>query len=286
MLLAARAGDEPAIEAFLARHAETSMFLRSSLAVLGLFDRDSPRGTAFYVTLDKDRINGVLGLSNAGFVMTQLPEASAEDWSAFAKVVAGRTISAIAAEAAQAECVKEVLGLRGAAFGLDSPQPLYRLDLDDLAIPVGTGSLRAPTPADRDLLYRWTRAYSAELGMSSPQTLDNDARGRTDRAIASGDARILEVGGMPVAMTAINARVADMVQIGGVFTPPELRGRGHARRAVALHMHEVRQGGGKTAILFASGQAACRAYEAIGFRRIGVYTLAILMDPVTLAGAA
>ncbi|TYB82048.1 GNAT family N-acetyltransferase [Maritimibacter fusiformis] len=285
MLRAARAGDEPAIEAFLAAQAETSMFLRANLEHLGLFDRVSPTGTAFHVLETANGISGVFGLSNAGFVLCQAPHATDDDWSGLVRALAGRAVSGIAGEAAQVERAKDVLGLRRAAYSLDDPEPLYRLDLATLTVPEGPGKLRKPDTTDRDLLFRWTRAYSAELHMSSARMLDEEAHGRTDRAIASGDARLLIIDGTPVAMTALNARAADMVQIGGVFTPPDLRGRGHARRAVALHLHEVRQGGVRTAILFASGPAACRAYEAIGFERIGRYTLAILTSPVTLGRA-
>ena len=83
-------------------------------------------------------------------------------------------------------------------------------------------------------------------------------------------------------MTALNARLPDMVQIGGVYTPPEQRGRGHARTAVALHLAALRAAGVDTAILFASGPAACRAYEAIGFERIGTYALSFLSAPVVI----
>jgi len=122
--------------------------------------------------------------------------------------------------------------------------------------------------------------------MSSPERLHEEARGRAERALATGDVRLLELDGAPVAMTAINARLPDMVQIGGVYTPEELRGRGYARLAVALHMAEERAKAVRTAILFASGPAACRAYEAIGFERIGTYSLAILREPVRLGAAS
>nr|WP_255743953.1 GNAT family N-acetyltransferase [Aliiroseovarius sediminis] len=121
--------------------------------------------------------------------------------------------------------------------------------------------------------------------MSSPERLDEEAQGRTDRALETGDVRIMEVNGQPVAMTAINARLPDMIQIGGVYTPPTLRGKGYARRVVALHLAEEREQGVTNAILFASGPAACRAYEAIGFRHIGSYALAILKEPVILGVA-
>ena len=41
--------------------------------------------------------------------------------------------------------------------------------------------------------------------------------------------------------------------------------------------------GVREAILFASGEAACRAYAAIGFQRIGVYTLVILRTALKVA---
>ena len=50
-------------------------------------------------------------------------------------------------------------------------------------------------------------------------------------------------------------------------------------------MAEVRAEGVATAILFASGPAACRAYEAIGFQRIGTYMLSILEEPAMIKAA-
>ncbi len=281
MLRAARPGDEPAIEAFLAGHAETSMFLRSTLARHGLCDHCSPHGTAFWLAGTQD-LTAVFGLSNAGYVQIQAPDAPPELHAAFATKVAGRIVKGFTGVPDQVDAAKHALGIAAATFALDDPEPLYRLRLADLRLPPGPGEIRAPAEADRELIFAWTRAYSAELHMSPPDQLDDEARGRTESALTGGEVRLLEIDGTPVAMTAFNARLPDMVQIGGVFTPPPLRGRRHARRAVALHLAEARAEGADTAILFASGPAACRAYEAIGFTRIGAYTLAILKDPVTV----
>jgi len=285
MLRAAHPGDEPQIEAFLARHAETSMFLRSNLQRLGLSDNTSPHGTAFWLA-GADDITAVFGISNAGYVLVQAPGAPPELFAAFAARIAGRTVQGFSGVSDQVEAAKHALGIAAAPFALDNPEPLYRLSLADLRLPAGPGEIRPPDEGDRDLIYRWTRAYSAELNMSSPDRLDEEAESRTERALTGGDVRLLHIDGTPVGMTAINARLPDMVQIGGVYTPPDLRGRGHARRAVALHMAEIRGEGGKTAILFASGPAACRAYEAIVFERVGEYSLAILTDPVSVGASA
>jgi predicted GNAT family acetyltransferase len=58
----------------------------------------------------------------------------------------------------------------------------------------------------------------------------------------------------------------DVVQVGGVYTPPALRGKGHARLALALHLAEARGKGVGRAILYAFSEPAARAYRAIGFQ--------------------
>ena len=42
-------------------------------------------------------------------------------------------------------------------------------------------------------------------------------------------------GGAPVSLSAINASLPDIVQLGGIYTPPDLRGRGYAKAAVAAN---------------------------------------------------
>ena len=71
-----------------------------------------------------------------------------------------------------------------------------------------------------------------------------------------------------------------------VFTPQAVRGQGYARRAVALHLDRARASGVKRAILFASGPSASRAYEAIGFERIGNFTLLFFAEPHVVKAAA
>ena len=88
---------------------------------------------------------------------------------------------------------------------------------------------------------------------------------------------MLELAGTIVATTAFNAHIPGMAQVGGVYTPPALRGRGYARCAVAGSLLDARlDGSAERAILFTPNPAAARAYEAIGFRRSGDYALVML----------
>lgn len=271
--------DIPAIEAFLSGHAATTMFLRSNLARYGLGNRTHTHGTTYFIEGD-EAVTGVFGISNAGFVMGQ-----GNDWAGFAQAIAGRDVIGVNGAKDQVEAAREVIRFDGAEFALDRDEPHYRLALSDLKDEaLGPETLRTLDEADMPILTKWNAEYTIQtIGGQPGAENDAEARNRSRRMIDEGYGRVLMDGDTPVAMTAFNAELPDMVQIGGVYTPPEFRGRGYARTAVGRHLVEVRGKGVREAILFASGEAACRAYEAIGFERIGVYTLVFLRTPVKVA---
>jgi hypothetical protein len=102
---------------------------------------------------------------------------------------------------------------------------------------------------------------------------------RISREMAENHREILMDGDTPVAATAFNAALPQNVQIGAVYTPPALRDKGHARRAVALHLAQAHTTGVRRATLFASAQNALAAYTAVGFKQIGDWVLAIFKTP-------
>ncbi len=61
---------------------------------------------------------------------------------------------------------------------------------------------------------------------------------------------VLEEAGRLVSMTGFNAALPDVVQVGGVFTPVERRGRGHGCAVVAGSLLDARAGGVVEGILF------------------------------------
>lgn len=274
----AKPGDEAAIDAFLAPYSESSMFLRSNLAQFGIGPdkSDDPRGTTFWL-IEDGPIRAVFGRSNAGFLMGQAPDNLPSDWQAFRDVLRGATVAGITGATPQIKTALDVLNLRRALFSVMRDEPHYKLVLRNLKHPEGEAQLRPVQPDDFNLLVDWIIDYDTSV-LGSPMTDEtrDRARANADAHMNSDSHRILEVDGTPVAKTAFNAALPDMVQIGGVYTPPEHRSHGYARTAVALHLLEARDRDVQTAILFASGPPACRAYEAIGFQKIGTYTLAIL----------
>jgi len=69
-----RPGDEAALDTFLARHADTSMFLRSNARSAGLTDRGQPMQATYVAALEGGRIAGVAAHCWNGMVLVQAPE--------------------------------------------------------------------------------------------------------------------------------------------------------------------------------------------------------------------
>ena len=65
---------------------------------------------------------------------------------------------------------------------------------------------------------------------------------------------------------------------GGVWTPPELRGRGYGRAAVAASLLDARADGVGRSILFTGDDnvPAIKAYAALGYRLIGDHRILLL----------
>jgi predicted GNAT family acetyltransferase len=93
-----------------------------------------------------------------------------------------------------------------------------------------------------------------------------------------GNSWILEDGGRPVSTSSFNTRIKEVVQVGGVWTPPGLRSRGYGRGAVAASLLSEREKGVHAAILFTGEEniPAQKAYEALGFELIGDYRITLL----------
>ena len=86
------------------------------------------------------------------------------------------------------------------------------------------------------------------------------------------------------AMFGFNARLPQIVQVGGVYTPPALRGQGHARRAIGQQLAQARAAGVQRAVLFAASDRAASTYRALGFEQIGLWTLLLLTNAQVVHG--
>lgn len=279
-----RPGDEAALDTFLARHADTSMFLRSNARSAGLVDRGQPMQATYVALLEGERIRGVAAHCWNGMVLVQAPD-GADAGAAAREAVrrSRRTVTGFSGPWSQVVAAREALGLGAAPTTKDSRDELYVLDLARLVVPPGlaSGTLRCrhPTESELALLVDWRVRFAVEAlgatdGPDLRQASTDDVRLQHDR----GTDWLLLAGAAPVSYSVFNAMLPDIVQIGGVWTAPEFRGRGYARSVVAGSLLSARKQGIERAVLFAdpANEAARRAYLFLGFRVSGDYGLVLL----------
>ena len=269
--------DAAALEAFLAQHAASSMFLRGNLAAHGTQEATHAHGTTFWMSQDAGAITGVVGCTNKGNLMCQAPAAPLSFWQAACQQLKGREIAAITGDPVQTGAWIDALGLAQTDFALNQLTPLFEIATADVAPVRDDLVLRAPEPADAETIEDWLAGFHRDTKLVLPKgaSLAEMAKG----FVASADARILSADGVAVAMTTLNARVHDTVQVGGVYVPPEHRTKGYGGAVVAGHLAELAGQGITRAVLFAANPAAARAYTRVGFRRVGDYRVAMLSVP-------
>lgn len=280
-------GDEALAERFLRTRPETTMILRSNLARAGLVD-DGRMYQGTYAGAFEDAVEGdeaandaLVGLAalywNDSLVLAGGAHVAALTDALSAR--AERGIRAILGTAREVEVACPRVEARfGAPIRKHNREILFTLSLADLTVPAALARLvaRTPRPEEMALVLDWRMRYSAELS-NVPDTPAERLRQRDllDAFHADGHDVLLFDGATPVAYSAFNATLPDMVQVGGVFTPPSLRGRGYARCAVAAALVAARARGVARAILFTGedNRAAQQAYRALGFRPIGDYAI-------------
>jgi len=266
---------------FLDAHIQSSMFLLENLSLHGL-GSDHPNGLTLWVQVRGD---GVFSVTNRGTVLMQMPAARAADWRAAGELLSGREIHGVLGDAPQVRGFVAANDLGAHPCQLDSDDPGFLLDLDDLTVEMRPGEeLMSVRDAPRALMDAWRIAYEIEAVQAPPEAARIKGPRDIDQFIARDSHRVLLVDGVPVAMSGYNTTYEDTVQVGGVFTPPDLRGRGYARRVVGRHMAECRARGARRAVLFAASADAARAYRAIGFRPAGTFALVLFAQPARIGG--
>lgn len=275
MIRLLQTGDEGALEEFLAPRTLTSMFLRANARAAGLEDHGQPRQGTYAAAFDGGRIVAVAAHSTNGILTLQAPE-QAGAVAAAALSASGRKLTALSGPWEQVLRTRAALGLEARPTITSDRDALFDLDLAALRVPAGPLEVRPPRAGELKTCAEWRYAYMIETGFGEAgPALRAAAYEIVDQLHARGDHFVLLDGGAPVAYSAFNARLPEIVQVGGVWTPPALRGKGFARRVVAGSLLAARAQGASRAVLFTfeSNLAAIRAYEALGFRRAGDYGL-------------
>ena len=276
----ARQSDRAEIETFLRGRIQTSMFPLLNLLEHG-WNSDAEYAMRFWVREEGGLVRDVLGLTNGGMVMPQCPTMDPADAPV---ALLGQRITGFIGLADQVRPIQAALGLAETPANLDRDEPLMALDLAELQVPDGPGGIIPLALAPPDVILDWMTTYEIEALQTPREEAAEDAKGSYARYCQRGSHVALMDKGRPLAMTGFNAQLPGIVQIGGVFTPPDLRSLGYARRALALHLQQARKEGVGRSVLFSASEAAQRTYAAIGYRQIGQWTLCLLKDELVIHG--
>jgi GNAT superfamily N-acetyltransferase len=272
--------DAAQLEAFLVQHRDTSMFLRSNARRAGL----AFAGRRFQATIAgafrAGQLVGVAAHGWNGMLLLQAPDGM-HDLAPYCVDASRRPVRGLTGPAAQVRQCRRALGLAAAPASLEEAEDLYGLDLGCWVMPARLTTegvtCRAPLESERDILRGWRHDYEIESLGRRPD--DQAARAQSDawldQQLADEVAWVAVAEGRPVSYSAFNAVLPDIVQLGGVYTPPEQRGRGYAKAAVAHSVSVARERGAERAVLFTRNPNAARSYAAVGFQHVGDYGLVL-----------
>jgi RimJ/RimL family protein N-acetyltransferase len=279
-------GDEQPLDRFLRRHADGSVFLRSNVLGAGLRDQGRPRQATYAARWEGDQIVGVAAHCWNGNLVLQAP-AGAGEVARRAVAGSGRRVSGVLGPWDQVSAALAELGLAETETSLRSREELLALDLSALRVPgplaAAEVTCRLAEPSDVDRLAEWRRMYRIQtMGELDGPDLLPSSRAGVARAQPAGALVVLVRGGQLVSTCGFSARHPDCVQIGGVWTPPELRGRGYARAVVAGALLMARQAAVPRSVLYTdeNNTAARRAYQALGYQRVGRHGMVMFRQAV------
>lgn len=282
-----RPADQPRLEDYLRPRLDSSLFLVGNSRRAGLVDRGRTFEGTYFAAFDGGRITGVVAHYWLKNLIFQSPPELVEPMLEAVTAAAVRPVEGLLGPAAQVAKASEALRLSAERIQFDEQEGLYSLKLEGMAVPeaVASGRFRGRRieRRDLDLVSAWRRAYSLEaLNADDTPELAEKCRADMEAALERGDSWVLEDGGAVVASTSFGAVIDEAVQVGGVWTPPELRGRGYGRAVVAVSLLDARAESVERSILFTGdgNVAAIKAYRALGYRRIGDYRVVLLREAI------
>jgi predicted GNAT family acetyltransferase len=144
-------------------------------------------------------------------------------------------------------------------------QRVYRLDkVND--VPLAPGRFRAATMGEKDLVLRWAHAFHVDTGLAARRAPESNSI----PVLKQGWIFFWERDGQPVSM-AVKVRPTDKgMTVGGVYTPPELRGKGYATSCVAELSRNILESGKEFSMLYTdlANPTSNSIYMKIGYKPV------------------
>jgi GNAT superfamily N-acetyltransferase len=272
--------DQAEMEAFLKLHRDSSMFLRANSQRVGLVYQPAALHATYAGAFEKGKLCGVVAHGWNGMIILQCPD-SVEEIARECVRLSERRVTGLIGPLDQVRHARVALGLAAAPARMEEDEWLFGLDLSGIIVPAALADgfviCRPPLLEERETLYNWRTAYDIEsLGGADSDETRKRASAYLDGQLAQQNVWVAIDGGRLVSLSAFNAALPDIVQLGGIYTPPEYRGRGYAKVSVAGSLITARERGVSRAVLFTSNPSAARSYEGVGFQRLGDYGLIML----------
>ena len=269
--------DEEILRTFLIERLQSSFILLANLTADGFSYEGKPYQGVYVGAFEDDRLLGVAAHYWNDNLIFQAPQ-FAPQLAGAALRESGRSCDGLVGPWEQIAAARDALGFADKPTRYASKEILYAIDLARMRAPEGLASgkvrCRRADPGDFDVLTDLSIAESAE-NFGDPDTPERRAKMREslERNTTDGILFVLVAGERVVAKCAFHGIANGAVQLGGVYTPPELRGRGYARSVVAGSLDMAREAGESKAFLFTSEEniPAQHAYTALGFAPVGNY---------------
>jgi uncharacterized protein len=152
-------------------------------------------------------------------------------------------------------------------------QPVYALERTWLRGSRADADVQRATPGDlNDIVPNSAQMIAGEIG-GDPKSSNAEFRLRTSRIIDAGWWWRYRVGGKLAFMCNVGSATPYTAQLQGVWTPPEMRGKGHATRALAAICDRLLDEH-PTLCLYVNdfNLPAIALYERVGFARAGEFS--------------
>lgn len=277
--------DIQALEDFLLPYKAECMFMASNLKASGIDYHGADFQGEYFGCFERDHegierlVGVVVHYWNGNVMMHVQNDTILEKLIIHLKKYINRPIAGILGPNIHAERVIDKLGLSRCRYAINRNEGLYELNLSDLSPLALPPEMRVVPAQDvpKNILIAWLKNYDIEaLGAASDETLEKKIEEHWDLRLRQNNSWVLLHDDIPVALGAFNARLADRVQVGPVYTPPDYRNLGFARRLLAHILYQEKLKGTHSAVLFTDNPAAIKAYRVIGFKKIGDYRIALL----------
>ncbi len=249
---------EATVHSFILSLASRHIEIKRPMALMARAVKSNGEVVAAGIQTDSDRV----------LIISKISAADAEQFALLLSqkldVLPGVNGPALAVD----HFVKTWAALKKTSATLCSNLRLFELDaVVNPRMPVGFA--RPARSSDRDILFRWLRAFRDEAVPHDPAPNDADLFKSIDAGIAQAQFFVWEVDGKITSLVGSRRETLTERWIAPVYTPPELRGQGYGSALTAYASKRILDSG-KRGVLFTdlANPTSNGIYQSIGYKPV------------------